>query len=259
MDNKQCCDSKKSSCSTEKASCSTSKTDCGTKKCETGCWGKVLKGAIFGGIVFYIVSSISWAVLPFHAQSFNSFKDEAKVTKAIVDNAGADGMYVLPFVKMDTVIKAEAAADAAATDAKKPAKKETVKEGAAKTEPVKAEGKPAAFITYVKSTNPYDHKDSMIHYTLLGVVLAGILTCILKRISCGVCPVGTSFKIGLIAALASEAPLVIWYHFPMCPALLNAADTIVAFTLAGAVIAKFVLKMPMCNTGCNTNCKTSCK
>ena len=58
---------------------------------------------------------------------------------------------------------------------------------------------------------------------LTALVLAGLLTCFLKKLTCG-CPVGLSLKLGVFVALVHNLPNLIWWHFPVNFTLVSAAD-----------------------------------
>jgi len=97
---------------------------------------------------------------------------------------------------------------------------------------------------------------------------AALLTKILKKRTAGCCPVAGSIIIGLLVGAFGYLPNVIWFHAPLNDALVGIADDVIAITLAGAVIGKFVLKtLGSCKTdgaGCGPttgSCgdkKTSC-
>ncbi len=233
-----------------KGACCSTKTE---TSCETsGCWSKVIKGMIFGGIVFYAVNAISWTMLPFHMETMNAFTNTAQVSKVLNDNTTVDGTYMLPFPEMkkeETVEKAAAAPEKlekAKTKAVAKEKQADAKKAAADVKPAEVQ-KPYAFVTVIKDgIDPAKMSKQVFHHIILSLLLAGILTCVLKRLASGVCPVMTSAKIGLFSALIATAPGVIWFGFPCKAAFLNGIDIFVATALAGFVIGKFVLNMPIC-------------
>jgi hypothetical protein len=64
------------------------------------------------------------------------------------------------------------------------------------------------------------------------------------------CPAATSLKIGLIAGLAGFMPGLIWFGFPMHWTLVGIADSVIAFTIAGAVMGRVALGMKFgCSKG----------
>lgn len=185
-----------------------------------GCWSKVIKGMIVGGIIFYAVNAISWTMLPWHMETINSFSNEKRISQVLNDTTTIDGQYMLP---------APVKADAAAKDAKV------------------AVQKPYAFVTIIKDgVDSSKMGNQVLSHILLSLALGGLLTCVLKHLAPGVCPVKTSAKIGLISALIATAPSVIWFRFPAYPAFLNGLDIFVSITLAGLAIAMFALRQPLC-------------
>lgn len=53
------------------------------------------KGAIAGGLIAFVWSSISWMALPFHNKSIRTFKDPLPVLNALVADAPESGVYLL--------------------------------------------------------------------------------------------------------------------------------------------------------------------
>lgn len=190
--------------------------------CKPKCCGKVLAGALVGGIVMFAWFSLSWMALPWHQNSLMSFKDEKAVAQVISDNIAGDGVYVIPYTNMG--------------------KEEQ------RTQ------KPFAFVSAM--ADGLDIKTamqaSMIKDFLLCLVLAGLLSCLLSKKGPG-CPMSLSLQIGLLAGLAASLPNHIWFHFPLSYALTGLADVVIAFMLAGFVLVKFVFKT---KSGCCP--KTAC-
>lgn len=235
--------------------------------CPVSCCAGLAKGAVIGGIVLYLVTLFSWAVLPFHAASYHQFTDEAAVSKVLAANAPVDGLYRLPrmVAKEETVektlvteeVKTETTASGEkievpvkkVIETKKPAKKAKVGDKV----PGDATAENYAFVNFVKGgAGPVHSSKGVIGQAIMALLMAGCLTCILKGLGYKVCPAKVSFKIGLIAALVSEVPNVIWHQYPIQPALLNAADIVVGMTLAGIAIAQFALKIPLGGKGADS-------
>ncbi len=237
--------------------CSTTpaKGSCGTATaagaCSTGkqkCCGKLLLSAIAGGIVMFAWISISWMLLPLHKGEISGFKNEKAVATVLGQNITGDGIYALPAPSMD----------------KAPAKS-AGKEKKSKV----AAAKPAAAAKPVPNVKPYAYvvvkadgidvagsvKPALAREFILCLFLAGLLGCILKKTGGCCCPVGLSFKIGLIAGVAGYMPNFIWFHFPLNSALVGVFETLVGFVLAGFVISKFVLDLPL---GGKCATKTDC-
>lgn len=205
----------------DKGSCSATPATtggCGPEKSK--CCGKIIKGAILGGLVMFAWFSLSWMVLPWKDHGVMPFQDAASVSAAVSAAAPAPGIYVAPHMG------APAAADAA----------------------------PQNFL-FVSVAPPVDLQSAMPQSMLKGlalyVVLAGLLSCLLAK-SGGSCPVGLSFKAGLLAGLAGFMPLWIWWRFPCSFVCIGILDYIIAFTLAGLVISKLIFKY---KSGCG---KSAC-
>jgi hypothetical protein len=209
----------------EKGSCSATPGttgDCGPEK--SRCCGKIIKGAILGGLVMFAWFSLSWMVLPWHHHGIMPFKDEAAVAATLEANAPESGIYVVPHTDMN---KAE-----------------------------QATARPFAFVSVfapgvdMKAAMPA----TMLKGLALYVVLAGLLSCLLAKSGGPCCPVGLSFKTGLLAGLAAFLPLWIWWHFPCTFVAIGILDYLVAFTLAGFVVSKLIFKYKV---GCSASaCKT---
>lgn len=207
------------------------KGDCAPKG---NCVMTMVKGALIGGVVIMGVIMASWALLPWHMKSVSAFKDEKAVAKVLTDNAPQSGVYVLPMAVMQP----------------KDAAKETAKEGEKDKKAEATVTKPLAFVNvYADGVTPGAAEGrQMICQFATCLLMAALLTCILKKQCCG-CPIMTSAKVGFIVALASAAPAAIWWHFPVRFVLLDAIDIIVAMTLAGAVLSRTVLcKKGACGT-----------
>ncbi len=57
---------------------------------------KLLKAAIFGGVVAFFWGVFSWHVLPWHQMTMHNFQNEMQVAAAISQNAPTSGVYSLP-------------------------------------------------------------------------------------------------------------------------------------------------------------------
>ena len=58
----------------------------------------VILGGLFGGLILFLWSALSWMVLPLHAQTLHSFKNETLVESALMASLDNDqgGVYMLP-------------------------------------------------------------------------------------------------------------------------------------------------------------------
>lgn len=57
---------------------------------------KIIKAGILGGVILFIWSAISWMALPWHKNTIHSFSVEKAVTQSIQSNAPFSGIYFLP-------------------------------------------------------------------------------------------------------------------------------------------------------------------
>jgi hypothetical protein len=217
------CSAMPSSCGTEQkkeGSCGSGqkKGDCGGGG-KPSCIDTIVKGAFAGAIVMFIYISASWMLLPWHMKTMHAFKNEKAVAASLLQNAPENGIYVLPYT---------------AGPDQKP-----------------AVDKPYAFVSVV--AGGYDTagkmKAQMLREFVLCLLASALLTCILKKQSCG-CPVAFSMKIGVLVALAHNVPNALWFHFPHNYTLVGMADDVIAFTLAGAAISRLVLKCSKSGGAC---------
>ncbi|PCI75407.1 hypothetical protein COB21_05690 [Candidatus Aerophobetes bacterium] len=64
---------------------------------------RVILGAVLGGIVSFSWMCISWGMLPWHHVGVSSFKNEDQVARVIRENTGKSGVYMLPYVALETL------------------------------------------------------------------------------------------------------------------------------------------------------------
>ncbi len=55
-----------------------------------------LKAAILAGLIVFVWSFVSWMVLPWHKQCLHKFTNQSEVARVIQQNAPVAGVYVLP-------------------------------------------------------------------------------------------------------------------------------------------------------------------
>ena len=212
---------------------------CSTEKAEGACGGKskccpvtIFKGALVGGAVMFIWFTVSWTVLPWHKETtmalgsahMLSANAERMAATFFTNAAPQPGIYELPKV-VDT-----------------------------KTGAVGPAGviKPYAFISVFPDGITQGGgmmKEQMGKYFLFCLLGAALLTKFLKKRKEGCCPVAGSMIVGLLVAVFSYLPNIIWFHFPWHYSLIGMADDVIAITLAGAAISTAVLKTGACTMG----------
>lgn len=61
----------------------------------------IIKGAIIGGLIFFVWSFVSWMVLPWHKGNLQTFKSERQMRSVISENCKTDGIYMMPSKEED--------------------------------------------------------------------------------------------------------------------------------------------------------------
>ena len=59
-------------------------------------WGK---GALVGGVIFFVWMSISWMVIGWHQSYMKQLPNEAAVALELKSQVKEDGLYVFPYFK----------------------------------------------------------------------------------------------------------------------------------------------------------------
>ncbi len=62
---------------------------------------KCILAVILSAVVLFVWGFISWAILPWHNAVANKFVDESAVSAVLKENASSAGMYYLPFAQED--------------------------------------------------------------------------------------------------------------------------------------------------------------
>lgn len=166
---------------------------------------KWILSACVGGVIAYGWLAISWMALPFHLKALQPLNHEADVAAVLDFATGASGVYVYP-------------------------------NPGALTAPA---GGIAAFIALSKTgTRPQAYSMALGVFTcLLGAFLAAWM---LSKTQ------GLSYRqkvlfmtaFGLAAGWLGHMPSFNWWHVPAGYTLLEIADSIIAWTMAGAAMGK---------------------
>lgn len=179
---------------------------------------KWLWAGIAGGLVAFIWGFFSWMVLPWHHETYHSFKNEAEVAMAIKENATGSGMYMLP-------------APPARGDEKAAAKSaERMKKGPFLCGYVSVEGMRCHWTMHLLP--------QLLVQILGGLTIAGLL----------LHTKGLEFKqkvlfsgaVGLAACFLVVMPGWIWMCMSGAAALAQSFDLIIAWLLGGAAIARLL-------------------
>jgi len=158
-------------------------------------------------MVLFAWGFLSWAVLPWHNAVANQFADESAVSEVLKENAPAAGMYYLPFAQEDP------------------------KPGAVFA---MANVLPDGFDTGM---------GGMMGLGLLGQAVSAMLVLLLLCKASNldywgrVCYVALA---GLTIGFVSHFPYWNWFGFSTAYTLVIIVDSLIAWFLAGLVLAKFV-------------------
>lgn len=181
---------------------------------------KVIFGGLFGGIVLFAWSCLSWMVLPFHGQTINNFKDTAAVQATIMLNVDKAGVYTIPACPMKST---------ASPEAKEVLKKEAMAQ--------RTQG-PVAF-AIVNPNGVGAMPVNMIKALLASIIGVMLVTWLLFQTSIesffGRVLFFTVF--GLAASVVAIYPVSNWWGLPLFNTLIDTADLVIGFFLAGLLIS----------------------
>ena len=179
--------------------------------------------SLLAGFVAFAWSAFSWMALPFHNKTLNKFSNEDVVEMALKMNAPQKGIYVLPLGDHHDADLSKEQKEAAFKAAQ-----EKMKEG------------PFAFISIAPQGVSLGMGPSMGLGLLKDVLTAFLLIMILSLTQNLSFWQKTFFVTGAILAgsIVSILPNMIWWSFPSDFIALTFIDMIVAWFLAGMVIAK---------------------
>jgi len=166
-----------------------------------------LIAACLCALVLFIWGFISWVVLPWHNAVANKFTDEAAVSQVLKNNAPTAGIYYLPFAEEDH-----------------------------------RQGEAAAFINVLP--NGFDmNMGKLMFQALFGQFIAALLVIVLLRRTWGLHywqRVGFVSSVGLAIGFVSHFPYWNWFGFSTEYVAVVILDSLIAWALAGLVMAKFV-------------------
>ena len=169
--------------------------------------GKYVLAVVLSGVVLFIWGFFSWAVMPWHYTVANEFSSEQAVAQVLKENAPRAGIYYLPFAEEDH----------------------------------KA-GETAAFVNVLPDGAEMNMGKQM-GQALLGQMLAALLVLLLLRNTSGLNylqRVGFVALVGLTVGFVSHFPYWNWFGFADAYVLVTILDSVIAWTLAGFVMAWFV-------------------
>lgn len=185
-----------------------------------------VKCAVAGGVVVFIWCIISWMVLPWHQMTMNKFSDEKDVAAAIQESTKESGIYVLPNCFSH----------------EKGMSKENMEKERVKQSDMMHKG-PFMFAV-VSKTGMGNMGGRMIFSLIADIVAAFFATWLFlktKAMDYGK-QVGFFAILGLFVGFVSALQGGIWWGMPAGYVIVEMLDIIIAWVLAGLVIAKLAKK-----------------
>jgi hypothetical protein len=185
-------------------------------------------GALLGGLVVFAWSAVSWMLLTWHNPTMHSFTNEAAVAQVLLDNAPRGGMYWLPGLPPGY--------ENLKGDEKKAA--EAAMEQRMKTMPF--------FYGVVHPRANFDMARQMTASILFDILAALLVTMLVMKTG-GMTYGGRVMfivTVGLAAALIGVVPNWVWWKFGTGWTVVGTADVVIAWFLAGLVIAKVAAPKP---------------
>lgn len=169
-----------------------------------------LKNGILGGIILFIWGFISWNLIPWHASTFNQFQSDVAVSQAIQANAPASGMYLLPVISN------------------------------ANGEPAAMQNQPMVFASIQLEGMPTSMTMQMMIALLAQIIAATCVAWLLSKTNKLTYVGRVSFVVvvALVATLIRDVPAWNWFAFNAHYTLVMVADVLMAWLLAGLVLAR---------------------
>ena len=176
---------------------------------------KIIIASILGGLTIFVWGAISWVALPFHKTTIHSLTNEDAVVAALKAGGAATGAYMIPgFADSKEVMDA------------------------------KAEAGPLVHIYYRNEGMPPMDPMFFIKGILLDIVVMWLAVMMLSKISWSLASYGNRVRfmamIGLIIAIGVRLGDTIYFGYPFDFIILIAIDEVIAWTLAGLVVARIV-------------------
>lgn len=170
-----------------------------------------LKAGFLAGIVLFAWCFVSWTMLPWHTMTFRQFGSDVAVSQIIQANATEPGVYMLP--SMQQVQSAQRSGQ---------------------------EIKPVMFAS-VSLVGPTSMTGPMLISLASQIFAAFLVAWMLVRTSklSYLGRVGFVLVFALAATLIKDVPAWNWFGFDSFYTLVNIADTLVGWLLAGLVLARY--------------------
>lgn len=179
-------------------------------------------GGFFGGLVLFFWGAFSYMVLPWHGMTLERFTDEAAVAQTLTVNASRSGMYILPNPHKHEPGMTEAQQEAAGEGAK-----------------ARMMHGPFMFAS-VSLGGTRDMGQALLLNVLSDILAAALATWLLLQTAHASYGrrVGFVVVMALTTGLVAHVPSWIWWKFSTSFTLVEFADLLIGWGLAGLVIAK---------------------
>lgn len=189
-------------------------------------------GGLAGGLVLFLWGAFSYMALPWHATTLNKFTDETVVSQTLTANAPESGMYILP-------------------NPHKPGPETAEGQQAGKEDAMNRMMRGPFLFAAVSLTGTREMGQALLLNVAGNLFSALLATWLLLQTAPAPygCRVGFIVTIALAAAVIAHYPSWIWWRFSTVYMLVECADLLIGWTLAGLAIATLV---PACRTRENT-------
>lgn len=170
---------------------------------------KNITAGVLGGLILFFWGSFSWMVLPWHKATLHQFVDPIAVSQAVHSNSLGSGMYILP-AKMDQ----------APVVSEKP--------------------QPMVFAAVHLEGMPASIGMAVLISLITQIVAALLIVWLLlqtKNLSYWQRLTFVTL-FGLTAGIVTDVPYWNWLHFDLHFTLVQMADLVIGWFLAGLVLAK---------------------
>ena len=177
----------------------------------------LLKGAIFGGLVFFLWTNISWMAIGWHNAYMSPVPNEEALSQALRTEIPKSGLYFIPWHDMSS-------------------DQEDVKR--------RMETGPFARMMIHPQGKSFDMGLPILLSLLVNCLLSALATYLLLHTK----GLSTFQKLGFVKSVgvAGSAWLIFanwnWWGFPTLYLIINLVDIGIAWSLIGLVLAKFVVK-----------------
>ena len=176
---------------------------------------KVIIASVLAAIILFVWGVVSWMVLPWHSNTIMHFNNDQEVISVLQKNAAQSGVYLLPSFKNQMTT---------------PQSPETT----------------VKFMTFAAvNLEGLPNMNQAMITGFITQLVAAFLVCLMlacANIPHYLCRLSVVILFALAAGVACDIPGWNWWRFPADFTLVNIADLVVGWFLAGIVIAAIVRK-----------------